>query len=218
MKIKRKMLAIWVVALFLISMGHVGASETSNTVENGPILVEFGSIASDGTFTTELLSISEEGLAELETAVSLIMDNIEATNDFDWGFLRDLLEKILGNENSLIGRILAIFTTLKLSRTRGFVISSGHGRDLNPLKKITFKIRKKIGMWSYNSNGMIDDRTIIVKPLALSLKILRGRQIGIMTGFFGVYLSVSRGFLSNSYTFFMGTAKHINGIDFSPAR
>jgi hypothetical protein len=37
-----------------------------------------------------------------------------------------------------------------------------------------------------------------------------------MTGFLGIYLSVSRGFLSNSYTFFIGRARHINGFDFSP--
>jgi hypothetical protein len=217
MKMKRKILAIWIVALFFaISMSHAEASESSEIVENEPILVEFGSIASDGTFTAEAMFISEEDLAELETAIALFMDNIVATNDFDGGFLKDLLEKIFGNGNPLLESILGIFTTLRLTRTRGFVISSGHGRDYTPLKKISFKIRRKVAVWHYNSNGLVDDRTIIVKPLALRLKILRGRQVGIMTKFLGVYLSVSRGFLSNSYTFFMGTARHINGFDFSP--
>jgi hypothetical protein len=216
---KKKILAIGIVALFFaISLSHAEASEVSQTTENEPILLEFGKIASDGTLTTEILSITEKDLAELETAVALFMNRVEATNNLDWGVLRDLLEKIFGNDNSLLGSIFGIFTKLKLSRNRGFVISSGHGRDYKPLKKITFKIRRKVGFWHYNSNGLIDDRTIIVKPLALSLKILRGRQVGIMTGFFGIYLSVSRGFLSNSYTFFMGTARHINGFDFSPGR
>jgi hypothetical protein len=45
---------------------------------------------------------------------------------------------------------------------------------------------------------------------------LTGRQVGIMSGFFGVYISVSKGFLSSNYKFFIGTAKHINGFDLSP--
>jgi hypothetical protein len=217
MKIKRKILAIGIVVLFFaISLSHTEASEVSQIPKNERILLEFGSIISDGTLTTEMLSITEENLEELETAVALFMDRIEATNDFDWSFLRDLLEKIFGDNDSLLGSILEIFSTLELSRNRGFVISSGHGIDFSPLKKTSLKIRKRVGFWYYNTNELINDRTIIVKPLALSMKILRGRQVGIMTGFLGMYLSVSRGFLSNSYTFFIGRARHINGFDFLP--
>jgi hypothetical protein len=217
MKIKRKLSAIGIVVLFFaISLIHVEASEISQTPVNKPFLIEFGSINSDERLTTKQLYITEEELIELENAVALFMKKIESTGDFDWSFLRDLLEKIFGDNNSLIGSIFGIYSSLKISRNRGFVISSGHGIDFGNLKKISIKIRKKIGFWYYNSKGFIDDRTIIVKPLALSLKILTGRQFGIMTGFFGIYLSVSRGFLSNKYTFFMGTAKHIIGFDYSP--
>jgi hypothetical protein len=217
MKIKRKISAIGVVVLFFaISLSHIEASEISQTPENKPILIEFGVINSDEKFTTEVLSITEDDLTELENVVALLMNKIESTNDFDWSFLRNLLEKIFGEDNSLFGRIFGIYSSLKLTRNRGFVISSGHGIDITPLKTISPKIRKKLGFWYYNSNGFNDDKTIIVKPITLSLKTLTGRQIGIMTGFFGIYLSVSRGFLSSSYKFFIGTAKHINGFDLSP--
>jgi len=214
---KRKILAIGVVVLFFaISLSHVEASEISQIPENKPFLIEFGIINSDEMFTTEVLSIAEEDLTELENALTLLMSKTESTSDFDWSFLRNLLEKIFGEDNSLFGSIFGIYSSLKLSRNRGFVISSGHGIDISPLKTISPKIRKKLGFWYYNSNGFNDDKTIIVKPITLSLKILTGRQVGIMTGFFGIYLSVSRGFLSNNYKFFMGTAKHINGFDLSP--
>lgn len=217
MKIKRKLSAIGVVVLFFaISLSHVEASEISQTPLNEPILIEFGIVDSDGKLTTEELYITEEELTELEDSVTLFMNKIESTTDFDWSFLRDLLEKIFGDDNSLFGSIFRIYSSLKISRNRGFVISSGHGIDFSLLKKTSVKIRKKLGFWYYNSKEFIDDRTIIVKPLALSLKILTGRQFGIMARFFGMYISVSRGFLANSYTFFIGTAKHINGFDFSP--
>lgn len=217
---KRKIIAICIILLLIaIPISIAEASETSeNEQNNETISVELTAIDSDGTLTTENLYISEEDLAELESAISMIMDQIQSTNDLDEDTLRDLIERTLGNDNSLLGRILGIFTTLKLTRNRGFVISSGHGIDYTPLKKISFKISKKAAIWHYNSNGMIDDRTIILKPLALNMKILKGRQFGFMTRFLGVYLSVSRGFLRESYTMFMGTARHINGIQLSPAK
>lgn len=220
MERKRKIMAIFVIMLLLaISVSIAEASEVSENKQNPEtIAVELTAINPDGTLTTENFCISEKDLAKLESAVSMIMDQIQSANNLNENILRDIIEKILENENSLLGRILGIFTTLKLTRNRGFVISSGHGINYNLFKKISFKISKKAAVWHYNSNmriGIFNDRTIIVKPLALNMKILRGKQIGVMTKFVGVYLSVSQGFLRNSYTMFMGTARHINGIQFN---
>jgi hypothetical protein len=219
MVMKRKCMAIFVILLLLaLSVSIAEASEVSVNEQNPEtISVELTAINPDGTQTTENLHITQEQLTQLENAISTIMDQIQSANSLNENILRDIIGKILGNENSLIGRILGIFTTLKLSKNRGFVISSGHGIDYTPLNKISFKISKKLAAWHYNSNGMIDGRTIIVKPLALDMKILRGTQFGVMSRFVGVYLSVSQGFLRNSYTLFMGTARNINGIQFSSA-
>ena len=215
--VKRKIIAIWIIALFFaISINQVEAADSSEEIQNEPIFVEIGSALPDGTFTTETLVITEEELTQLETALNLIMDEIETTNNFDWGFLKDLIEKIFGESNSFLGKFLGIFSTLKMTRNRGFVISYGQGIDYNPIKKISFKIRKRAGVWHYNSNGAMNDRTIIVKPLALKFKSLKGPQFGFMTRFLGIYISISRGFLGQSNTFFMGTARHINGFQLMP--
>lgn len=215
---KRKIIAIWIILLLIaIPISIAGASETSvKEKKNSAVLAELATVESDGSLIIKNLQISEEDLAELESAISMIMDQIQSKNDLDENFLREIIEKTLGNDNPLFGRILRVFRALKLTRNRGFVISSGHGRDYSPLKRISFKISKKAAIWHYNSNGIMNDRTIILKPLALNMKILKGRQFGVMTGFLGFYLSVSRGFLKESYTMFMGTARHINGIQLSP--
>lgn len=215
MEVKRKIIAIWLVLLLVaVPVGIAGAEETQEDEEpNETFLLELSAVAADGSLTSEHILVSEEDLVELQNAVSMTMNEIESMSDFDWGILRDLIERIFGGDGPFIGKLLSIFSALRLSKNRGFVISSGHGRDLSPLKKITFKIRRKIGFWHYNSNGMIADRTIIVKPLALNMKILKGRQFGYMTGFLGIYISVSKGFLGESYTMFMGTARHINGVE-----
>lgn len=205
-------MAIWVVLLiFAISIVTVDAGETQKINENEKsISVEIGSIASDGTISAETLEFTEEEIVELQNTMSLIMGEIE--NIKDLSSLKELIERFLGDDNPMSGKLLQIFTGLKLVKNRAFVISLGQGRDLSPLKKISFKIRKKIGIWHYNSNGMFNGRTIIVQPFKLKMKTLRGSQVGIMTGFVGVYLSFSKGFLGKSYTFFMGTARHINGL------
>lgn len=218
MVMKRKAMAIFVILLLLaLSVGIAQAGEVSEYEQNPEtISVELVAANPDGTQTTENIHITQEQLTQLENAISKIMDKIQSINNPDENTIRDIIEKILQNENSLIGRILGIFTTLKLSKNRGFVISSGRGIDFTPLNKISFKISKKAAVWHYNSNGMIGGRTIIVKPLALNMRILRGTQFGVMTRFVGVYLSVSQGFLRNCYTMFMGTARHINGMQLIP--
>ena len=215
MEVKRKIIAIWLVLLLVaVPVGIAGAEETHEDEEpNETFVLEFAVVADDGSLTSERLLVSEEDLVELQNAVSTIMNEIESMDAFDWSILRDLIERVFGDDGPFAGKLLGIFSALRLSKNRGFVISSGRGTDFSPLKRITFKIRKKVGFWHYNSNDMVTDKTIIVKPLALNTKILNGRQFGIMTGFLGIYISVSKGFLRESYTMFMGTARRINGVE-----
>lgn len=215
MDVKRKIMAISIMVLFLaLPLNIAEAEEITTTQESEPYVLEIVTVDQNGFFTTEEITFFEEDFEEFENAITTIMDQIESTANFDWGFLRNLIEKILGADNPLFGTILKLFSILKLSKNRGFVISSGHGYDFNPMNKFSFKIRKKAATWYYNSKGLFKDRTIIVKPFALKMKILTGRQVGFMHKFFGVYFFVSKGFLKETYTFFLGTALHINGIQF----
>ena len=144
------------------------------------------------------------------------MEEIE--NIGDWNLIDDILEKILDQENPITGKLIGIISGLKMIKKRSFVISSGHGIDYNPLKKITFKIRQRATFWHYNSKSILNGKTIILQPLKLNMKVLRGAQVGLMTGFTGLYLSISRGFLKESYTMFMGIARHINGLQLTPSQ
>jgi hypothetical protein len=213
MKMKRKMIAITTVLLLLaIPLSIAEANESSSIINNDTSKVQILSVNPDASITTEEIFLSEEDLAELEYKISQVMDEIPSIKD--WESLRELIEKIFGQDTPLFGNFIELFSKLKLFGNRGFVISSGHGYDFNPLKKISFKIRKRVAFWYYNSNGLSNSKTIILKPFALNIKTLSGTQFGVMTKFIGIYLFVSRGYLRDSYTFFMGTARHINGFDF----
>ena len=212
MKEKRKILAIFIILLMLaipFSIAQAGEATQKNTAEEN-VTIQYASYQDDGTITTDKITMTEEELTEFENAVSLIMDEIQAGNDFNG--IWDLIQNYLGGNHLILNMVTGVLLKFKNIFNRALVISSGHGLRFNPLKKSQFKIRKGISLWHYSSDSPIKDRTIILKPLALKLKILKGAQFGIMTKFTGIYLYISRTLPQKSYTFFFGTAKHINGI------
>jgi hypothetical protein len=208
---KRKILAIWVILLLLtIPFGIVQASDSLIKKEKTePISVDIVTFDSDEIQKIETISITEEELEEFENTISIIMNKIQTAES--WQEVKNIINNILeGNKFGIFTIIKSLLS--KIISFRTYVISSGHGYKFNPLKKGAVKIRKKVAIWHYSSGKIIKDRTIILKPLALKLRILRGSQFGVMTRFTGMFFYVARKFPQKSYTFFMGMAKHANGI------
>jgi hypothetical protein len=59
-------------------------------------------------------------------------------------------------------------------------------------------------------------KTIIVDPFPITLKVLSGRQTGVMRKFIGLYVFLPRQTFGQNNMFFMGYAKIISGFDLSP--
>ena len=97
-------------------------------------------------------------------------------------------------------------------------MSLGHSLKLNPFKKNSYKIRQNSKFWFYINGGKTEDRTIILKPFSLKFDILKGLQIGRMSGFFGIYIYIAKKFPQRCTTFFIGTARKINGLDIFSSR
>jgi hypothetical protein len=207
----KKILAIFTILLLMtIPFGIAGASNfQSNEHNEEPISLKIAVFDEDYTITTETVTLNEEELIELEVTISSLMDEIESAESWED------VENILLNFKSggFIGLIISnILPMFSLFRTRGYVISSGHFFKLNPFKTNRVKISNMFGFWHYSSGKIFKDRTIMIKPLEFRLKILSGLQFGFMYKFFGIYLFISRRIPNKSYSFFMGTAKRINGI------
>lgn len=209
---KRKIMAIWVILLLVaIPFSIAQASETYGEEQNVETAsIELAAINEDGTIITEILSITEDELAEFEITISALMDAIQSATS--WEEIQNILENIPSQNGIITSIISKILSSFKNIRNRGFVISHGHSFKLNPFKKNSFKIRQKSTFWHYSNGGTASDRTIILKPFALKMKILNGLQFGRMSNFFGVYIFIAKRFPQKSVTFFMGTARRINGI------
>ena len=214
---KRKIVAISVILLLVaIPIGIAGASQTS-TKNNRSVAVEMGSVTDEGIFDTQTFLMSEAELEELEDAFIEIIGNAKSVRSTNG--LTKILDNILGGDHPIKYRISKTILKSKLSHSRVFIISFGRNYDFNPFKQNDLKIRKPFTMWHYSANTMVKSRTLIIRPLALmSSEMLAGRQFGIMTKFTGFYLHVSRTFPEQSYTFFIGTARHANGMELSISR
>jgi len=208
---KRKVMAILIILLLMtMPLGIVQASNSYvKSEENESIPIEIISLNSDEILTKDTIYITENELEELENTISILIDKISSADS--WNSVRNIIN------NFLEGNKLGIFTILKtlfskIIAFRTYVISTGHGYKLNPIRKGSIRIRKRVSLWHYSSGKMIKDRTIILKPLALKMKILKGSQFGMMTRFTGAYIHVPRKFPQKSYTFFMGMVRHASGI------
>ncbi|UCH72306.1 MAG: hypothetical protein JSW62_01805 [Thermoplasmatales archaeon] len=209
---KRKTTAILIILLLItIPIGIVEASQTS-TKNNETVTVRLKSVTSEGIFDTETFLLTENEIIGLEEVFSNFIEEAQLTKNLNG--LRELVGNILGS-NKPMGYILSkSILKFKSSHSRAFVISFGRYYDFNPFKQNDFKIRKPITIWHYSSNTLLKGRTLIIRPFApMSSKILNGRQFGVMTKFTGLYINIIRTFPDQSYTFFIGVAKHANGIE-----
>ena len=225
MKMKRKIMAIWMV-LILVAIPF-SIAQASESQENETISVEIGNVNEEGKLVTETFFLSEEQLAELETILLAITQKIEYANSWEEieyiiqnipiknGIIGTILSKIISIITSSISKITSKF---RLFFDRSLIVSCGHSYKLNPFKNSElFRIRKKFVFWHYSNKGNIKDRTIIFKLNGFKLRTLHGRQFGFMRNFFGLYIYIARRIPRKSTTFFMGTARRINVIQLSPS-
>jgi hypothetical protein len=211
MKVRKKILAIFFILLLTtMPLGIVHASETSKIEENNnTISVEIAALDSDEILKTEKILLSEEELIEFENTISILIEKIQSAES--WEEVKGIINNLLdGDKLGIFSLIKGLFSKILVGRT--YVISSGHGYKYNPLKKGSIKIRKKLLLWHYSSGELLKDRTIILKPLALKMRVLKGSQFGVMTRFTGLYMYTARKFPQKSYTFFMGIARRANGL------
>jgi hypothetical protein len=223
MKKNHKMITIGIIILFVgCYFGSVTASELpEGKPQDEGLILECGRINLDGTTTAEKFPLSEQELAELEITLSKLMEELEsAINPDD---VENIIESALTTEGSfglkhpVLAWILNSLSSYKLPRSRAFVASHGRSFKINPFKNHRSDTYRPLTLWQYSDKWGFDrpGKTFILRYSPFNTKILHGRQIGMMTHFFGIYVYVSQPPPQKSYTFFIGSARHVGGIDFT---
>ena len=150
--------------------------------------------------------------------LSEFMEKIQsATNRND---VMDILNTFLMNRHPVLFFILKPLNSYMMFRNRVFVVSQGWNHKLNPFKNSSAEIYKLFNFWHYTNRYEfgIPSGTFILRHGRLfdtDAKCLCGIQVGMMTRFRGIYIYVARPLPEKNYTFFMGTAHYVVGLDFT---
>ena len=125
------------------------------------------------------------------------------------GLIMMIIKEIMGIMNRING--------LRPLKTNAFVMSWGFASKINPFKDNKFQLYRPLTGWAYSgkSNLILNSRTIIIDFQPFSIKMLTGRQIGLMRNFAGIYSHRETTLTQKSHTFFMGKTAAVRGFDLS---
>jgi len=220
---KKQIFILGVIILFAgLAVNPAIAQEViEKELQEETINVEFALVNPDGSISTEKIELTEQEFVELQTTILELLEKLESATDLDD------VEKIIGSTTFQVGSfwlkhpilawILDFLSSYKLPRSRSYVISQGHGFKMIPLRNHKIDIYRPLTLWQYSDRWGYDlpDKTLVFKPSPFNIELLHGRQIGIMTHFFGIYIFVSQPIPQKCWTFFMGSARRVVGLDFT---
>jgi len=183
-----------------------------------PIILIF---QQDGSVKSVSLDLNDQELLELKNFISKLIDNLKVSKDSS-EFEKVIESTIIQGgsfrfKHPIISWILDFISSYKLPRSRSYIISQGHEYKINPLRNTKVYTYIPLNFWHYSDRWGFDlpDKTLVFKPSPFNIEFLHGRQIGMMTHFFGIYIFISQPYPQKCWTFFMGSARHVLGVDFT---
>ena len=192
----RKSLSITIITLFLIIyLMPVMANETIYENKNDGIILEYSTIDLHGSSNIEKISLTENELVN-------VLESYLNTNDYP-----------------ILSRILSNLFNFDFIGKRKLVVSQGIGPNFNPFKDGKTAVVKPFTTWLYSdSNNMLPlpSATGVLSINPFKIKTFMGPQFGFMLRFRGIYINIGQSSSMQSYTFFIGTARHIGGVEFTP--
>ena len=201
-------------------------SRTKILLAMGIILMFVGLSFSPATARITKIDFKEE-LKDMENTIPVLMEEMSKASSFTE--LLDVLNTFMqGRTNRpIIGLILMIIREimdimnringLRPLKTNAFIMSWGFANKINPFKDNKFQLYRPLTAWAYSgkSNVLVNSRTIIIDFQPFSIKMLTGRQIGLMRNFAGIYSHRETTLSQKSHTFFMGKTAAVRGFDLS---
>ena len=214
----RKSSALAIIALFsIIYIMPAIADQTLDTQKDTDIIIEYSTIDLDGLNYVERIKISQNDLDNIKNELSTLFEDlkIQETPEDTENVLNSYINN---NEYPILSRILSNLFKFDFMGKRKLVVSQGIGPNFNPLKDGKTAVVKPFTAWLYtDSNNVlsIPSSTGVLSFSPFKIKTFIGPQFGIMLRFRGIYINIGQASSMQSYTFFIGTARHIGGFEFT---
>jgi len=201
----KKIIAIGtILMLLLIPIGSINAEE-------GEGITDQGKLFPDDLFDFENIELKDIEFEKIQEFIENLMEKIEEAKDEKE--VESILDKIQKDKNSLFKK-----TRLEKFQKKGrsLIISYGKGLKLTNLKNNKIKLTKRLAVWHYTPENVLQGKTIIVKPRALKeSRVLTGMQLGLMTKFKGIHICHKDKMIDKSFSLYIGFAKNVYAFDFS---
>ena len=215
----RKSLSITIITLFLIIyLMPVMANETIYENKNDGIILEYSTIDLHGSSNIEKISLTENELVNIQNKLSNLFEDLQLQKNSE-GTVNVLESYLNTNDYPILSRILSNLFNFDFIGKRKLVVSQGIGPNFNPFKDGKTAVVKPFTTWLYSdSNNMLPlpSATGVLSINPFKIKTFMGPQFGFMLRFRGIYINIGQSSSMQSYTFFIGTARHIGGVEFTP--
>ena len=173
------------------------------------------------------MQLSEKDMTTMEKFLPALIEKMASATSYS--SLIDIIQNFIaenGRHPVLILLLQILIKTIDFNfkinqlrplRKNVFVMSWGFTSKFLSLGKNKINIARPLTGWYYSgrSNVVLNSRTIILDPYPFGIKMLTGRQIGLMSDFVGLYIHRSGSIGDKAITFFFGFAKVIRGLDLS---
>ncbi|DAC72680.1 MAG TPA: hypothetical protein DSN98_03810 [Thermoplasmata archaeon] len=213
-------LAIGIIILFL---GLAFSPATAQTaVKDQSNVTTIGEIAP--------VQLTGKDIATMEKIMPALLEKMSTATSYSE--LKQIVQSSVNEYGRMLGVVLLLklvikaidfnfkFNEFRPIRRNAFVMSWGFTNKLLSLGKNKINLLRPITGWYYSgkSNLILNSRTLIIDPYPFSVKMLTGRQIGLMSDFKGLYIHRSGNIANKAITFFFGFADTIRGFDLSPMK
>ncbi|MFO8077485.1 MAG: hypothetical protein R6U21_02420, partial [Thermoplasmatota archaeon] len=212
----KKGMILGIIALFIsVSMAPALTAVPKNTEQKDTIAIELASIASDGSQQIETLDLTEDEAANLQLSLTSLLELIRSIKDKS--SLIDLLQLFFnGNEYPILSKIITNLFNSQLLENRQIVVSEGWNYDLNPFKKTEKDVMKPLTIWRYAESSdklPIPSSTSIIRFNPMETETYTGSQLGLLVRFKGIYVHIPQKLPEQSFTFFIGFARHAGAFE-----
>lgn len=215
----RKSVSILIITLLsIIYMMPTMANESIIENKNDRIIIEYATVDFQGSTYLKQISISENEFIEIQNKLSILLDELklQKNNEETLKLLKSYLNV---DKYPILSGIFSNLFKFDFIGKRKLVVSQGMGPNLNPFKDSKTAIVKPFTTWLYSDSNNIlplPSATGVLSINPFKIQSYMGSQFGFMLRFRGIYINIGQTSSMQSYTFFIGSARHIIGFELTP--
>jgi len=221
----KKYTPVLVLGVVLLFFGITASPIVADNHKEDTVTISF--VEEDTVLSTQTLVLTATDLKELDNMLSELLEQIQSAPDYDTALsiIEDYMMKC--NRNPKLSTLFS-FLMKTMFNPREFysfspfmqnvvVMSSGYTNNIFSVRGTRIHMHRFLLFWFYssNSNLLVSSITSIMDPYPFSIKTMTGRQVGLLRGFTGVYITQHSNMANKDYTYFMGHARCVLGYDFS---